>query len=286
MADETGKLDRRELLKRMTMGAAIVGVRGLDAPPRLRATLINHVSYASADYRKTRDFYASLFGFQVSEEDERQLYLWAGNALISAKNTPGTAVPRIDHFGVTIDPWDRTAVARALEARDLPARFERNDPHDPDVRSGFTRDQDGFSLQLGANDLETKPAPAPTTAPLRAVGINHLSYQCPDYAKARDFYRDLLGVPVSNDDGRQVYLWFGDAFMVVRNNADRRPPAAIDHVAWTLADWDAGRVLAVLKQHGLDGTADAAGKSVMTKDLNGYPVQLCSRDLEQRPAGA
>ena len=69
-----------------------------------KASAINHVSYASADYRKTRDFYRDVFGFQVSDEDERQLYLWAGDAQSSAKNTPAVQTPFIDHFGLTLEP--------------------------------------------------------------------------------------------------------------------------------------------------------------------------------------
>ena len=138
-------------------------------------------------------------------------------------------------------------------------------------------------LQLGARDLEAKPAAVASRAPLEAVAMNHISYQCADYKKTRDFYSELLGVPVSNDDGKQAYLWFGDAFMVVRNSPDSSTKPVIDHVAWTLAEWDRDRVLAELKKHGLDAHADAKGKSIMTKDLNGYPLQLCSKDLEKRP---
>ncbi|HVB38458.1 MAG TPA: VOC family protein, partial [Vicinamibacterales bacterium] len=81
-------LDRRQLLKVLAAAAAVAGLPSLALAESLKGTLINHVSYESADYNKTRDFYRDLFGFQVSDEDDRQLFLWAGDALISAKNTP------------------------------------------------------------------------------------------------------------------------------------------------------------------------------------------------------
>jgi catechol 2,3-dioxygenase-like lactoylglutathione lyase family enzyme len=277
------KLNRRQLLKNIAIGAAVAGVPALGAAKGLHGTLINHVSYQSADYKKTRDFYVDLFGFQLSEEDDKQLYLWAGDALISAKNTPVAQAPSIDHFGLTVDPWDLNTVEGALKERGLIARVSRNDPHDSSGKSAFTRDPNGYNLQLGAKDLEIKPAPFASRASMKAVGINHISYQCADYKKTRDFYAELLGVPVSKDDGKQAYLWFGDAFMVVRNSADGNIKPIIDHVAWTLADWDKDRISAELKKHGLEARADAAGKSIMTKDLNGYPLQLCSKDLEKRP---
>jgi catechol 2,3-dioxygenase-like lactoylglutathione lyase family enzyme len=277
------ELDRRQLLKNIAIGTAAAAFPGFAAAKALKGTAINHVSYQSADYKKTRDFYVDLFGFQLAEEDDKQLYLWAGDALISAKNTPNAKGPLVDHFGLTVDPWDLKMVEAVLQERGLAARVSRNDPHDSQGKSAFTRDPNGYNLQLGARDLEIKPAPVASKAPLKAVGINHISYQCADYKKTRDFYAELLGVPVSNDDGKQAYLWFGDAFMVVKNRTDGATTPLIDHFAWTLADWDKDRVAAELKKHGLDARADAAGKSILTKDLNGYTLQLCSKDLAKRP---
>ncbi len=80
-------------------------------------------------------------------------------------------------------------------------------------------------------------------------------------------------------------MWFGDAFIVfktVTNRTDGGVRPEIDHMAWNLADWDPKHVVSVLKAHGLEGQVDPAGKSVMTKDVNGYPLQLCSKDLVKR----
>ncbi len=276
---------RREVLKTLSLGALAAVVPGMPAATALKGTLINHISYESVDYKKTRDFYIDLLGFQVSDEDDKQLYVWAGAALISAKNKPAAKTPSMDHLGITVDPWNSENVQAALKERGLPARQASGDPHDPTGpnQTIFTRDPFGYNVQLGPKDLEQKPAPVPSHAPLKAVGINHVSYQCADYQKVRDFYKDLLGVLVSNDDGKQAYLWFGDAYIVVRNNADHSPKPVIDHFGWTVANWDASRVVDTLKKRGLEASPDAKGLSVMTKDLNGYPLQLCSKDLEKRP---
>jgi catechol 2,3-dioxygenase-like lactoylglutathione lyase family enzyme len=276
-------LSRRQLLQFMTIGGAAARLAPLAAARRLRGTAINHVSYASTDYKKTRDFYVDLLGFQVSEEDDKQLYLWAGDTLISAKNTPAVHAPFIDHFGLTVDPWDLSSVEAILQERGLPARVSRNDPHDTQGKSVFTKDVNGFNLQLGAHDLETRPAVLAARAPLKAVGLNHISYLCADYRKTRDFYTDLLGVSVSHDDRTQAYLWFGDAFMVIKNGVRGGAPAVIDHVAWTLAHWDAREVSDALKAHGLDARPDASGNSILTTDVNAYPLQLCSRNLVNKP---
>ena len=275
-------LDRRQILKVLAI-AGVAELPVLAAGKNLKGVAINNVSYASSDYRKTRDFYRDVFGFQVSDEDSNQLYLWAGDVLISAKNTPAVPAPFIDHFGLTVEPWDLSAVEAALKERGLMVRVSRSDPHDNQGKSAFTLDPNRYNLQLGAKDLEVKPAPLASPAPLKAIGINHISYQCADYKRTCDFYAELLGLPVSNDDGKQAYLWLGDAFIVVKGSPDVSQRPVIDRMAWNLADWNADRVAAELKKRGLEARLDSACKSIVTKDLNGFPLQLCSKDLLKGP---
>jgi hypothetical protein len=54
---DAAKLNRRRLLKNIAIGAAVTGLPALGVGNGLRGTAINHVSYQSADYKKTRDFY-------------------------------------------------------------------------------------------------------------------------------------------------------------------------------------------------------------------------------------
>src|SRR5262245_18756360 len=175
-------LNRREFLASVAVGV-------LSAAKPLKATSIDHISYQSVDYKKTRDFYVEFLGFQVSDEDNQQLYLWAGDMIISAKNTPRATSPLMDHYGFTLEPWNYDAVVSALKERGLSASVNRgNDPHDPPGMSVFTRDANGYPTQLCSPALETRPTAGPSRAPLKASGLHHLSYQCLDYKKARDFY--------------------------------------------------------------------------------------------------
>src|SRR5262249_55947043 len=146
--------------------------------------------------------------------------------------------------------------------------------------SVFTRDANGYPTQLCSPALETRPTTGPSRAPLKASGLHHLSYQCLDYKKARDFYVELLGARVTNDTGSQAQLWFGDAFVLVQNSTTAITRPVIDHVAWTVSNWNKDRVIAVLQERGLHGQVDASGASIMTKDLNGYPLELCSKDFK------
>src|SRR5258705_3325433 len=94
-------------------------------------------------------------------------------------------------------------------------------------------------------------------APANATYINHVSMQVADYKKTRDFYVGLFGMTVSNDDGMQCRLSFGDNILIARN-ASSRPggKVGVDHVAYTLAGWDTDKsvkpaVEAELKRRGL-----------------------------------
>jgi Glyoxalase/Bleomycin resistance protein/Dioxygenase superfamily len=62
------------------------------------------------------------------------------------------------------------------------------------------------------------PAIADEGKGFKAVTINHISYQVKDYRVTRDFYADLLGMGVKQDNDRsQCYMTFGDSFLLPRN---------------------------------------------------------------------
>src|SRR5580765_5438179 len=45
----------------------------------------------------------------------------------------------------------------------------------------------------------SRAAVPPDRVHLDAILVNHISYTCPDYRKARDFYGDLMGMHVIDD---------------------------------------------------------------------------------------
>jgi catechol 2,3-dioxygenase-like lactoylglutathione lyase family enzyme len=172
---------------------------------------------------------------------------------------------------------------------------------------------------------ELVAAAAPVDHPhLDAFLVNHISYSCDDYRKARDFYADLMGMTVNNDrpDAQdpkfgQCDLVFGQStevpytgtdltaqqkalaasmpltFIIPRNFRPRPAPAAaqngqrgrggaaappqsqvlIDHIAYTIADWDQARVKEELTQRGLNPREDTVNSYHVT-DPHGYDLQI------------
>jgi catechol 2,3-dioxygenase-like lactoylglutathione lyase family enzyme len=111
----------------------------------------------------------------------------------------------------------------------------------------------------------------------KAVAVNHISYQVADYAKTRDFYADLFGMKLSHDDGKQCLLAFGDTFLIPRNHDSNTP--RIDHIAYTIDNWDKNAVEAELKHRGLDPQPDTEN-SFHVKDPNGFDLQISGKEMK------
>ena len=112
---------------------------------------------------------------------------------------------------------------------------------------------------------------------LRAITVNHISYQVADYTKTRDFYADLFSMKLSHDDGKQCFLAFGDTFLIPRNHDGNTP--RIDHVAYTIDNWDKNTVEAELKRRGLDPQPDTEN-SFHVKDPNGFDLQISGKEMK------
>jgi catechol 2,3-dioxygenase-like lactoylglutathione lyase family enzyme len=125
------------------------------------------------------------------------------------------------------------------------------------------------------------PAPAAESTGFKAVTVNHISYQVADYTKTRDFYADLLGMGVKGDTGRQCNMTFGDSFLLPRNAraGSNRPVPLVDHIAYTIENWDKDKVEAELKRRGLNPTPDTEN-SFHVKDPDGFNLQISGKEMK------
>ena len=154
---ERGKLSRRELILSLAAAAAAspIGTSpAAAAQPEgqvFKATAFNHVSYEVADYQKSRDFYAGLFGMTVTVDDGMQCRLAFGDNILIPRNRP-SGTPRVDHIAYTIEGWDtdeavRPALKAELERRGLEIRESATGGG-----SFLVMDPDGFLVQMGGED--------------------------------------------------------------------------------------------------------------------------------------
>jgi len=151
---EQGKMDRRQLIRSIAVAAAAAGAASPAAAEGkgFQAVAVNHISYVVADYAKTRDFYADLFGMKISKDDGKQCYMAFGDTFLLPRNartggkTPQTP-PLINHVAYTIDNWDKKEVEAELRRRGHEPR--------PDTEDSFhIKDPDGFDLQISGKNMK------------------------------------------------------------------------------------------------------------------------------------
>jgi catechol 2,3-dioxygenase-like lactoylglutathione lyase family enzyme len=117
----------------------------------------------------------------------------------------------------------------------------------------------------------------------KAVTVNHISYRVADYAKTRDFYVELLGMKAVKDTGTQCNLMFGDtgSWLLPRNarQGSNAQTPVVDHIAYTIDDWDKDKVQAELKRRGLEPRVDT-DNSFHVKDPDGFDLQISGKGMK------
>lgn len=149
---EQGTMTRRQLVQCLALAATAASAAPASAAEGnvVKSAYLNHVAYYVADYGRSRDWYADLFGMKVMLDDGKKANLSAGDeALLIFHNRKSPTMPIIDHVCLTIANWDadksvRGSVEAELKRRGLEPRATE--------RSLFIKDPDGFSLQLGGKD--------------------------------------------------------------------------------------------------------------------------------------
>jgi catechol 2,3-dioxygenase-like lactoylglutathione lyase family enzyme len=164
-----------------------------------------------------------------------------------------------------------------------------------------------FTAALGGASAQT-PAGKPAgtqDSPFKTVELDHISYQVNDYRVTRDFYADLMGMEVKNDNGKtQCELYFGSSMLLARNHfrprggeaAGSTPPTAaapqpgsrppstalVDHLAYRIYNWDTDQVREELLRRKLlteNAKPDTGGgipgySSFHISDPDGFNLQI------------
>jgi catechol 2,3-dioxygenase-like lactoylglutathione lyase family enzyme len=159
------------------------------------------------------------------------------------------------------------------------------------------------SLTLAATTLYSADgAKAQADQTLKAQLINHISYTCPNFKQAADWYSMVFNLDQVGATKRDVALSFGKKgeqpynvtakdvplpHLIVRTpDPNAAPPAGgarpkptpravIDHFALTVADFNRDRAKAELLALGVKNVRDGGPRSLHMDDANGYDVQIC-----------
>lgn len=313
----SGGISRRQLMKTLGMAVAAGSVRGrvaAQAPKGFSTALVDHISYEVSDYKRSRDWYADVLGMTVQEDNGKtNAYLRFGDSVLIVRNPrTGSKPPNVDHIAFRIENWNTDRVKAEIGRRGLKgvggSETPRLDvpaaPTNPHYVSFHVADPDGVDLEIAGiaqpGDSQYKPAAPSATSGNRAaqrapgpkaIFVNHISYSVADYTRTLEYYAPLMGMSVTNNDGKQAYLRFGESVMMVRTGSPAHPtasPGTFDHMAYHVENWNTDRVLDELKRRGLrhpTGQELRAGTpadgpqpnycNIHVADPDGYDVEIC-----------
>src|SRR5450631_3269220 len=132
-----------------------------------------------------------------------------------AAGAPGrsAAAQRADQSRIGRRDADALHHRAAAKSEPVPDRPRPRHQADDSGTLGRAREPKGGSAQAQA------------TRGFKVIGVNHLSYTCPDYTRARDFQINVFGLENApgHDDGKRANLMFGPepgkggTFIVARN---------------------------------------------------------------------
>ena len=144
-----------------------------------------------------------------------------------------------------------------------------------------------------------KSAGAAEQPGLDAALVNHVSYTCPDFRRAADWYSMVFNLDQIGATARDVALPFGkkgekpygvtaDDVPLTHIICRTRPPeaparngparrqakAVVDHLCFTVAEFDRERAKAQLDAMGIKNVRNGGPFSVYVNDPFGYEVQI------------
>ena len=154
-------------------------------------------------------------------------------------------------------------------------------------------------LTLAVTTAFAENSAAAEPSGVEAALVNHVSYTCPDFRRAADWYSMVFNLDQVGATARDVALPFGKkgekpygvsaddvplTHMICRTRAlgasagngppRRQAKAVIDHIAFTVADFDRERAKAQFAAMGIKNVRDGGPFSVYVDDPFGYEVQI------------
>lgn len=303
---------RRRALRTIGAGVATAAAYGAlgrtanalaaDVPNKAFAvTTVNHLSYASQNYKVTRDFYVDLFGMRDVWDDGSKCQLDCGpedapNSFYMTPGKPGTD-PAIAHFSFGLpDYWNR-----ANDLRDELLRRKLPGVH-PDGEAGwFVSGPSGYTQHivaikdkgmfpgaaapcevassdkckdayaLGVKNPESFPQP--TGKGFKALYFQYFVLRVADVAREADFYTSVMGMKPVSQKKDDVWLRFGENTLVLRP-ADGNPYC--NEFGLVVENYDRAKVKAELDRRGIASKPNPAG-GLLLKDPNGLDIGIAGK---------
>lgn len=139
---ETGRLTRRQLIQGLTMlAAAGSGTPAAAQDTPFASTRIDHISVQVTDLPRSIDFYQTIFGLKILDEDKPNAIVRMGvtRTIVSLHQKPPTGI--VDHYAIAVDGFDQDSATKTLAQHGLKA--------ETNLDYGFhVRDPEGVPVQI------------------------------------------------------------------------------------------------------------------------------------------
>jgi catechol 2,3-dioxygenase-like lactoylglutathione lyase family enzyme len=255
-----GAMTRRSAL--LALSAAIVSPRVMAQPkPVIETRRLNNVMIAVSNLERSTAFYEKLSGPPVRQGEATVFRVGEGPHFFALMAARGGAKPEFLSYGMTVADFDAERVVRTLADLGFGgAQITRRG----DTSELFVPDPNGIKVQLahtsygygsGARGDIFPPAPAAAAKPLfQLKTINHVTLTIANGPREKEFYQTAFGLPVRAMQGAGATLAIGEGTDGVVFNAAANNPNAIsgiNHVCYTIENFDPERVMAILIENGL-----------------------------------
>jgi catechol 2,3-dioxygenase-like lactoylglutathione lyase family enzyme len=245
---------------------------------------LDHVNIRVPDVRRSGEFYAKLFGQEVSRASNafasagtRRGELWfvrlGQSSLAISPSAPGEK-PGIDHFCFAVQGFNRDAMKQNVAGLNL--QVDRTDPPGNNL---WTKDPAGHLIQLSAPQNPSRAPGAgvggvPIEAPggakrepaFQATRITQLVLAVPKLEPSASYYRELLGGEAEEQrKGR---------FRVGPSELALGPASGGEYFRVGVAGFDPPAAASKLKGLGVDADVVRDKKAVAFRDPDGIRVHI------------
>jgi len=139
---ERGSLSRRQLIQGLAMLAATgTAAPALGQQTPFSSTRIDHISVQVTDLARSIEFYRTIFGLKILNEDKPNAIVRMGvtRTIVSLHQKPPTGI--VDHFAIAVDGFNQESATKTLAQHGLAAQTN--------LDYGFyVRDPEGIPVQI------------------------------------------------------------------------------------------------------------------------------------------
>ncbi len=127
-------------------------------------------------------------------------------------------------------------------------------------------------LVFGLAALAATSRSSAQSSSLKGSEMNHIAINVPDVQRSRDFYRELLDLPILDETPNSCFLGLGEGNFL----SFFRGGLGLNHYCLGIEDYEVEQVMSELSRKGLEPRRTAGTDRVYFDDPDGIEVQLAA----------